>query len=548
MSSDEQTAGPSNPEVMETDAPAPAVKRKHEEILDPDSGEMVADPKKPKIDLDSKKKVSVLKFIIRSATRLWRAIPNLPDESFQCLNISIQVANLLFTCYSIKRQESNQLVGNMAKKTDTKSFTVTYKAKEYHLEKETALGMVSEAAEKEGLVFKAFKETDTDNWYGVAGPYLNFFCAFGLRMQELRIGHDKMPIGKKAGVTSKIQVHKYGLYGSHHILLEGCTYPPEKRSSMAQSIGPMTALLCYIRSDGKYAAKWKRACKRAMSHVPFIDEILEVVKGKKATELIPLISTLADIICITTSRQAQRMAFPILQFCEASCSRAKPEKNEYTFNEAVLEHVNFSGEGGFAMYKAISEGCRELTLMGNMSEQKAAQIVYHSIFGTFKEDLGVLANITNCATWYTREEMGKCFQQASSTGNVVKVKLIKQVYYSKLASANQTGLLAASYNQTTSAPVFSGSRIHAYDEEFFESIARRSGATTSGRTLDSLIQALKTVYKDLETEVRKRGMKLEMGTVAWKSTENLAFGRPGAQVNVVVEGTRKFFLGQSQKL
>ena len=53
---------------------------------------------------------------------------------------------------------------------------------------------------------------------------------------------------------------------------------------MAQSLGPLTALLYQIRSDVKYREKWTNAAKRAMPHVPFIDEVLDVVAGKKASE------------------------------------------------------------------------------------------------------------------------------------------------------------------------------------------------------------------------------------------------------------------------
>lgn len=100
------------------------------------------------------------------------------------------------------------------------------------------------------LEYKKFKEGVTANWYGTMGPYLDFFCGFGLRFKELRIGHDKMPITRPDGVTTEFPVRKYGLTGVHHVFLEGFTFPPEKRSSMAQSMGPMTTVLCMVRSEG----------------------------------------------------------------------------------------------------------------------------------------------------------------------------------------------------------------------------------------------------------------------------------------------------------
>ncbi|KAK9873561.1 hypothetical protein WA026_022974 [Henosepilachna vigintioctopunctata] len=77
------------------------------------------------------------------------------------------------------------------------------------------------------------------------------WVANSLRMTELRVGHSQMPIGKNGETVQSFPVEKYGLNGSHHILLQGCTYPPEKRSAMALSFGPMTALLCHIRTEEK---------------------------------------------------------------------------------------------------------------------------------------------------------------------------------------------------------------------------------------------------------------------------------------------------------
>lgn len=123
-------------------------------------------------------------------------------------------------------------------------------------------------------------------------------------------------------------------------------------------------------------------------------------------------------------------------------------------------------------YKRICE-LPGIMLHGEFSQQEAAQIMYHSIFGTIKDDLGILSQITNCATWYTREDLGKKSKGAGTTMREVKISPIKQVYYSKLASANQTGILSAAYLQNSSVPVFSGNRTATFTEEFSESIGKR---------------------------------------------------------------------------
>lgn len=81
---------------------------------------------------------------------------------------------------------------------------------------------------------------------------------------------------------------------------------------MAQSVGPMTVLLCMIRSQEIYRKKWADAVKRSMSMISCIDDIIQVTKNHtSANEQSNMITLLAEILLITTSRQATRMHFPL---------------------------------------------------------------------------------------------------------------------------------------------------------------------------------------------------------------------------------------------
>lgn len=134
--------------------------------------------------------------------------------------------------------------------TKLKEFTVTKKGKKMSLTPEKVTTLVKEPATEVGLKFT--KPTDPDSeWYGTAALYLNFFLAFQLRLQELRAEDSNMPINKESG-ASKVFPVKYGFNESHHIILEGCTFPPEKRSAMAQSLEPATTILCYIKSEPRF--------------------------------------------------------------------------------------------------------------------------------------------------------------------------------------------------------------------------------------------------------------------------------------------------------
>lgn len=81
-------------------------------------------------------------------------------------------------------------------------------------------------------------------------------------------------------------------------------------------------------------------------------------------------------------------------------------------------------------------------------EEKASQIVFHCIFGTYKGNLSVLEQKVNVKRWYTREEMGNCFRQQRSRTGKTKFYL-PQATYSKMFYANQLRLLLGVYNQVT---------------------------------------------------------------------------------------------------
>lgn len=115
-----------------------------------------------------------------------------------------------------------------------------------------------------GFVYSSTKQEELE-WLETTRPFMDFFSGFSLRLTELRLGHMHFPVRKDGDTQIAFPVSKYGLNGAHHVLLEGSTFPPEKRSSMEQSLGPMTSFICMLRSDDKYRNKYENAVKRAAS-------------------------------------------------------------------------------------------------------------------------------------------------------------------------------------------------------------------------------------------------------------------------------------------
>lgn len=518
---------------------------KNKRIIDPDSEREEPPAKRQKIVLNLERKKKMLKAILTAAKYIYEKI-DCTTKSALNINLNCQIANVLFTCHNIQRQKAQEpgKKGNMDTKTEGKAFKFTIGGKGFTVAKDVAMTEVAKAFKENGFEYKKFSTEDPDNWYGMAGPYIDFFVGFDYRLQELRMGHGEMSIRKEAdGKETKFMVSKYGILPNHHILLEGIGFPPEKRASMAQSMGPLTALLCYLRTGDPHRQKWKNACLRSMGHIPYIKDLLEVFANtKSAHDCCTVITLLADTLLIAGTRNAHRVFFPILLFYLSVHSSPADGITFGTLEPDILGKVDFSGKGAFMVYKNMCN-LTGITMYANTDDAKAQQIIYHAMFGTFKEDLNLLAEITTCGTWNTRSELGKCFAGMGSSERQLNITLIRQRYWSKLASANISGLLSATYTQLSFAGVYSGKRTQNFSKEFFDSIGRGMGPSVGVRSLEDLQKVAQKTLREVVNQLKKGGNKLTIGTVEWYAVDKLTWDARGDAVKFKEPENHKYFLG-----
>lgn len=523
--------------------------------MDPDTNTPIENAKKPRIELAPQRKKTCLKVIVEMYEALMKEMFGQKAEgsstrsmdidgsnetylgALNCITTGNHVLSIIFTIHNICRQRLKNVSTNMITKTATTSFKVRYCGKDYPITNIKVENLWAQITKENGLEYKNYDVQDNDNWYGTMGPYLDMFSAYALRVNELRLGHNNMPISKSDGIHKSFPVTKYGLSGAHHVLLEGTSFPPERRSSIVQSLGPMTAWLCMVRSEGVYRRKYAMAVKRAMSHIPCIDELIELTKNtKQASEIAAVTTLVAEILLVTTARQATRMFYPITLF--AAVYKQELEQDRF------LGFFSSTGAGGWYTYKRACEINCKWTLAGEMEEEKAAQIVFHGIFGTYKEDLSILEMITNVSNWFTREDMGGCFKKQGTCAKLTRVTLPGVLAYSKMSCANQTGLLSGVYNQVATVPCFSGRRTHAFDSGFFDHIEKRKVIGSSGKSLNQIMNILTSTLEELHDMLRKKEGKLEMGTTTWRTMSDLGIENPGTETTVVVKGKSKMFLGK----
>lgn len=284
---------------------------------------------------------------------------------------------------------------------------------------------------------------------------------------------------------------------------------------MAQSLGPLTVLIQMLKiPDPTYRKKWEDAVKSQMGLISCIDDIISLSKEvKKVTDLAPIISLLGDILLISTSRQIRRMFFPLAMMVATLYPAGK-------FDEEMIKRFNVSSHGGYHVY---DEACRyKWSINGKMNDVHASQIVFHSIFGTYSEDMGVLSEITNVGKWCTREELGKSFQSMGDSSTTRTFSLPKFSIYSKLSSANQNTSLAGVYEQVTYAPVFVGFRQHSFSPEFLNYMQKTTSIQKSGKTISEIVSALSEINQELQNAAREGNLDGLWGTVHWFDMSTVA--------------------------
>lgn len=110
------------------------------------------------------------------------------------------------------------------------------------------------------------------------------------------------------------RVSKFGLEPRHHVLLEGCTFPPEIQSSMAQTLGMMTVCirLALANTSSKFTKKYEEALKRGFKpHHTIANRIGKALIDAPLSAAPQLIGKLGDLALLVPPRNQRRMFPPL---------------------------------------------------------------------------------------------------------------------------------------------------------------------------------------------------------------------------------------------
>lgn len=117
------------------------------------------------------------------------------------------------------------------------------------------------------------------------------------------------------------------------------------------------------------------------------------------------------------------------------------------FKKEDLQGFDFSGRGLIVLYNKAAK--LELYLSGDFTNEAARQVVFHASFGTFKEDLSLLEQITNVKPFLTRKQLDKMFRgMGDQNANRVQFSPVKILKWAKLSQASQTDYLSSKTKHT----------------------------------------------------------------------------------------------------
>lgn len=524
-------------------------------IIDPDDEKDVPSRKKARYELRQDIKDRIIQFF---ALSYWAFFIQFMSELNQNnVSISIQLMDIVHTAYDICRQEGSGIVSRLRQKARREHPNVEHKGHHYPVNIDEAISTMKQVAIYMGLSFAQerpaqdpSKEVDTQDpststthpematnnaivygneWFGIAEPYCYFLTGFSLRLKELRLGHSEFHIKTEGAKSTSYPLSKFGLSGRHYILLEGIGFPPERRSSMAQYLGPMTNLLCYLMSPTNYDDKFEDACKMLLSHIPNIEMILKTIKGQPISRIRNIISLIADIKLIVTPGQNNKASPPPCAFFYMCTEKAHLQniksyiKRLYGKEKKINIHdqssvfgkkVSMSGLNTAILYHEASKLKYQLNGIFNTSE--ASQIIFHCWWGTFKEDLGILSAITTTQDWFKRAALGNKFQKMNTQNSVTEnISLPSLLKFSNLSSANETGRLAQGAKQVASIPVSGGVSHRKFTNDFFQNLEKQSPSGTGSLTIEGIEADLTIILRELIQKLKRKQGIQETGTALW---------------------------------
>ena len=354
--------------------------------------------------------------------------------------------------------------------------------------------------------------------YMVVCPIVNLCTSFKLLKDECRNGLSKLinPIGVSVSIS------QYGLNASHIPYLKLASIKLERRSGLMQCIGTLAHCINLLE-DKICTNETERALREAMKHLPMCEAIIECMKVNNKRSVGKVLASLGDLLGITTGRSHAKAFFPTTSIIRYFLHI---EENKYSLKvtEKLASNIDFSGCGAIVFYNTYIGGQKFKWSTKETSSVKSSEIFFHSIFGTYVEDLGILSTITNISNWHTRSEMSNVFKK----GENVEFTAPTLKLASKPISASGTQLMGSSAPMLLEKPTFSGKRKRCCSDEL------TALTSNTGIAFDSYVPNLYKTLEDARRSALAMRQKADFKTTEWFDATKVTLGAWGEPIEVAV--------------
>uniref|UniRef100_A0AAT9J9Z3 Nucleocapsid protein n=1 Tax=Cryptocercus meridianus orthomyxovirus 2 TaxID=3133493 RepID=A0AAT9J9Z3_9ORTO len=423
------------------------------------TGNEIPDPKRNRADPDVSLKMNAIYLLLHWHEYMCKVF-SITSREMNRIDTIADITSILWTAHTKFRQQANGK-GSIATLI---SPTFEFEANGIKTKWNSISENLRILASLYGFRYEVNEEGK--NATGTLGSILSLIVSFRARFNEVRVGTNHITLKKSGNTIQQIPIGQFGLRPEHAVLATGSSYNPTIQSSMKNSLGPMTiAINLAMQTEREYQDAWKRAFCQSFKLIPNSQEIANLLAGSKSDETV-IMSLLADIALFGTTRASNKASFPFSFFlCTA---RRITEYSKFfdgnsfpntTIRDSIVQNnikeMDFSGAGAFKFWEINSKirFCMRSTIL--MTERIKKEMLFHSVWGTQKEDLSLLRFMTDYE-FMNRRAIGKSMEKRGEGKEDMEFSLIKFKRITKLASASQTDFLSGGKGQICRAPVFSG--------------------------------------------------------------------------------------------
>lgn len=292
----------------------------------------------------------------------------------------------------------------------------------------------------------------------------------------------KAPVARAPVGPEFATINSFGLTNQHISLCMGITLPPERKTGLLRSLGPMAQAILLIR-EKTYKDKIRVAFENSIMMLPMYKELAQCFANAEAPSTVSgVMKELGDLLLLTTARNTGKVYFPIMMI-------------RYIVKKSLLTNFNFAGTKALITYNNVTEKMQFNVRTGGTASQ-TAQAIFHAMFGTYMGEISSLRTITTEKDWQIRKTLDNVFIGRSTKAQRL-INPIRFIKISKMSQALKTKMMGTMDPMIVGISPFAGRSQRNFSERFLNYILHGKNTVSFGTDANSLRYSLKKLKDDI---------------------------------------------------